>query len=364
MNNTTVEIRIKKPHKSIKDGQISFPGFVVLSGKNGSGKTHLLEALENPEITEITGENGKLRLQRKLVKTAELEPRQSDANVGGWQSNYQLYNAAKSPRNAMRGQGVPRLGDKLTGQFGRTVKKIIEYTDKDINGLTEDDFKLHSPVDDASSESDPFSQNVEAILNRYADKLLENELRELDQLKGRGDGSYLDPKSFIEKFGNPVEEFNALLKVAKFAYHFNQPKVLLAHDRIWNRQQTFQLKLIDDLAGNEINLSDLSSGEKVILSLIFAKYNSNKDCDFPQVVLLDEPDAYLHPSMIRQFIDVVTEVFVNRGVNDDAFTHNHRFVAGSIVVCDGSNRPMASKDQQTGIAKCFTRWRSFYSCGL
>lgn len=342
MSNTAIEIQINARNKSIRMGELLFPRFVVLSGKNGSGKTHLLETLANANITSIAKANGEACVRRKLVNAAEMRPAQSDLNEGNARYSYKLYAMAKSNRSMTRPSLQPPLETILTGQLRRKVNQIMKYTGKGLDELTEEDFLLHSPVDDASSEADPFSQNVEAIFNRYADKKLENELKELDEQKGRGDGSYLTPDKFIEKYGNPMEEFNSLLRAAKFGYCFNQPDELRAHNRIWNRQQDFQLKLIDELNGNEVELKDLSTGEKVILSLVFAIYNSHKDYYFPDVLLLDEPDAYLHPSMIRQFIDVVTEVFVDRGASVIMTTHSPTTVAlsheESLYVMDRRNR--------------------------
>ena len=41
-----------------------------------------------------------------------------------------------------------------------------------------------------------------------------------------------------------------------------------------------------------------------------AVYNASSGGKFPKVVLLDEPDAFLHPSMIKSFLDVIENVFI------------------------------------------------------
>ena len=46
------------------------------------------------------------------------------------------------------------------------------------------------------------------------------------------------------------------------------------------------------------------------MSLALALYNSNFDIQFPKVLLMDEPDALLHPSMSKKFLDVIKEIFV------------------------------------------------------
>jgi energy-coupling factor transporter ATP-binding protein EcfA2 len=56
----------------------------------------------------------------------------------------------------------------------------------------------------------------------------------------------------------------------------------------------------------------LSSGEKTILRTLLWFYNTKHNKIFPKLFLLDEPDAHLHPSMTRQFIDVLKNVLVDQ----------------------------------------------------
>ena len=62
--------------------------------------------------------------------------------------------------------------------------------------------------------------------------------------------------------------------------------------------------------GNVIKFDDLSSGEKILMSLALAVYNSSSGGRFPKALLLDEPDAFLHPSLIKSFLDVIENVFI------------------------------------------------------
>jgi ABC-type glutathione transport system ATPase component len=58
------------------------------------------------------------------------------------------------------------------------------------------------------------------------------------------------------------------------------------------------------------------------MSLAFALYNTKFDMEFPKLLLKDEPDASLHPSMSKQFLDVIQKVFVqDKGVGVIITTH-------------------------------------------
>ncbi|MCG8093578.1 MAG: hypothetical protein JAZ17_08110 [Candidatus Thiodiazotropha endolucinida] len=73
-----MKIKILKTNKSIPaDLEFELPPFTVLTGKNGSGKTHLFEALANRDITEIIV-NDKLLKSRKYIPFGALTPHIDD----------------------------------------------------------------------------------------------------------------------------------------------------------------------------------------------------------------------------------------------------------------------------------------------
>src|SRR6201999_232657 len=79
---------------------------------------------------------------------------------------------------------------------------------------------------------------------------------------------------------------------------------------------------------------DLSSGEKVLLQLVLWLFTAGKEGVFPKLLILDEPDAHLHPSMTQQFLDVISDVLVSKhGVREIISTHSPSTVA---LAPDGS----------------------------
>ena len=73
-------------------------------------------------------------------------------------------------------------------------------------------------------------------------------------------------------------------------------------------------------------ISQLSSGEKLILALSLWKYVSIKagevDSVPTQVLLLDEFDAHLNPCLMKNFVDLLNENFVAKGVQVIMTTHS------------------------------------------
>ena len=113
--------------------------------------------------------------------------------------------------------------------------------------------------------------------------------------------------------------------------------------------EDFQLTLKHkDDASLVINFDDLSSGEKTMMALAASLYRANTTKLFPSVLLLDEVDTALHPSMIDALMEALTDVFLERGMKIILVTHSPTTIAlspeESIFVMNksGSNRLLKS----------------------
>jgi AAA15 family ATPase/GTPase len=67
-----------------------------------------------------------------------------------------------------------------------------------------------------------------------------------------------------------------------------------------------------------IEVSELSSGEKVIIALLLSAYAAQQkvnkifDVEIPELILFDELDAHLHPSMTRMMFDVIENSLIDK----------------------------------------------------
>jgi len=90
----------------------------------------------------------------------------------------------------------------------------------------------------------------------------------------------------------------------------------------------------------EIDFSALSSGEKVLMALVASVYKASMDNVFPDVLLLDEVDASLHPSMMKNMLEVIKSVFLARSVRVILVTHSPTTIAlapeESVYVMNGA----------------------------
>ncbi|KQM56826.1 AAA family ATPase [Chryseobacterium sp. Leaf201] len=119
----------------------------------------------------------------------------------------------------------------------------------------------------------------------------------------------------------PIDVFNDILEKAQFRYKAEY--TVSSHI-----EYPLPVRLIDIKSGTRVDFQSLSSGETTVLALIFALYNSENKGHFPQVILFDEPDAHLHPSLTKIFLDVIQDVLVkDRHVKIILTTHSPSTVA-------------------------------------
>ena len=81
-----------------------------------------------------------------------------------------------------------------------------------------------------------------------------------------------------------------------FNFEFSDPeneKITFLH----HAQYSFEAKFRNRSTGESYSVESLSSGEKILMSLCLAAFNRNMGRRQPGLLLLDELDAVLHPSM-------------------------------------------------------------------
>jgi hypothetical protein len=84
---------------------------------------------------------------------------------------------------------------------------------------------------------------------------------------------------------------------------------------------------IENNRGDIVPITELSSGEQMIASLIMWSHNSNTG-NYIKCMLLDEVDAYLHPSLSKIFIDILKNVIVDEyKINVILVTHSPSTIA-------------------------------------
>lgn len=321
-----MNIEIRQDWKSIKSGSVfSLPNFTILTGKNGSGKSHLLEAMTQNTCAVITADDG-TRLQNvKHIPFNGLNPNIADTTT------YSDIISRRTQEWQLLSAQLEELKNQYNGDIQRYLNSSYKKKEKerylgywykkagnDVSKLTEEfvseNFEINS--------NEIFSSQFATIFKLYYIHLEENEYREFLNANKNGKYRVLTSKEFENKYGpKPWVLINDMLQKAGLTYRVNDPEGT-------SREASFNLKLTDVNSGIEINVGDLSTGEKVLMSLALAIYNTKEEGTRPDVLLLDEPDAPLHPQFSKVLIDSALESIVkSAGVRVVITTHSPSTVA-------------------------------------
>jgi AAA15 family ATPase/GTPase len=288
-----MEIRFEGKYKSITSFHwLDIPDFVVLTGLNGAGKSQLLNLIYEQlsgnlfhgrgfsligldvKAHEVTYQKGEWELQN----TAEVSLVSIKQRVDAAYNNFRSY-LNKSSTTHFKWKSV---FDNLVSKLGTNPHTI-----------SREEFENHFPQMFLEQESE-ISRRIGEIFYDY--RLLEIDL--LAQSKSESEIEHEIGKK-------PWTVLREIVRESKLPFIINDPSNLRIKDN-------FRFTLKHEGLDEEVNFNDLSSGEKVLMSLIFYLYNSTERKTFPKLLLLDEPDAHLHPSMTQQFLNVIKNVLVEK----------------------------------------------------
>jgi energy-coupling factor transporter ATP-binding protein EcfA2 len=335
-----VRLTFVRPYKSITEAvsEDDLGELIVLSGPNGSGKSHLLEAIEQGAIVVQDvppGPNPSIRLFRLAQLVAVAEGNQAAASFrDNWaalanQADALTVQFTSAPNN------IPPASDQLeqmivgslvTGRqtTQRALDRLKQDAGKRLIDFTKDDFRRFAPL--VMGVRDPFQFSVGELFLTYHERKTRNEMYQW-QLATRGvaSGTPLTDEEFAHRYGPPPWDLmNETLGLVGLSYIFNHPDG--AEDNL-----NFEAQLTDPATGISIRTEHLSAGEKTLMAVAMSLYTGARLGDvmeLPRVLLLDEADASLHPSMVQSLIRVAEDVFVARyGVNVILTTHSPTTVA-------------------------------------
>lgn len=230
---------------------------------------------------------------------------------------------------------------------------------KDPRELCEKDF-LSSPIPESLLiESDIFKHDIPNIFYSYAKRRHSNEREYLWHREHQITTSAVADEEFIKSHPQPWELLNNILEKCKFKYQFEGVNHVL-----FSEFEPINIGLHNPSTLEVVNTNDLSTGEKKILSLacsIFSTDFYKKSLELPELLLLDEPDAFLHPQMVKMLLDVLAENFIqNLGVKVILTTHSPTTIALSpeesiyqITNQPGTSLTKISKDSALNLLTSF-----------
>ncbi|MCT9014530.1 AAA family ATPase [Cupriavidus gilardii] len=373
----TMKISLFRPHKSITAFEdIEVPDFTIITGINGAGKSQMLEAIEQGflRIDSIPVDHQKRSIRRfdwnSLATTdtgsftsfqalqeqhqAWMQLRQQIEN----QTTSLLQFAASHP--ILRGMSKRDLAclsadhmcfasvqqeakeqilEQVAQHFRtananirasathdlnqrRFMDAVEKSTGKLLSKLDDDDFNENKPR--FWHPVDMFQQSFARLFVQYRGIWRENQLKKLEDQERDGPRLALTDAEFNEAYGEPPWDFvNSVLEAAHLDFRINAPEKF--------SDSMYEPELTDSVRGTTVRFNDLSSGERILMSFALCLYyaqDGRQIVDYPALLLFDEIDAPLHPSMTQSLLQTIQRVLVQeRGIKVIMTTHSPSTVA-------------------------------------
>lgn len=352
-----MDVIVRKQYKSVAPFIIkNAPDLIVLTGENGTGKTQLLEYLYQasrftdegffmqsndelaPEYSIPTGDSlsegnvtvyehpSELLSDGIRLQNAVLRKVQTPSVEIGESYNYQtlyakgenisqkhLYFKTQSMFADLSTVDLDIVTDRYQEMLG--IKKSSKTHDAKYPTIDKADLEIIKKIEEQFPgvdytrdpfyyiafqkipETTVFSANLKFLYVQY----------------------WARKKAGMDLPQAPWETFNSIGRLLNFKFELDEPKI---------DENKFDVRLRDREKKIFISPKSLSSGEKVIFSLFVAMYSTTTSTHNPSVLLFDEPDAFLHPTLSNTMVKVITQEFIkNHNIKVILTTHSPSTVA-------------------------------------
>ena len=323
MKNLSIELN--QDYRSFKNElKVSLNGdLVVLSGINGSGKSQLIDVISQRErrddkkaisatikIDDI--QINRNNILRRSFKDNVNVPELTHAGTGSITSHKNhAWNAYRQYRLDFNNT---YLWDyKESSEWAKKVL-IKEYGDQKFNNsqITEIEFKDTIPPNFVWKSDDIFTNFIGELFFNYAVDVYDA------QAEAGRDNKKFDPTTLPI---SPWKQLNDLFFELGFEYRFKDDYFVKSF-QINEQPNLYQIKSDGNVDESESRkLSDLSDGEKAIISLSFASLSGVKHED-RKILLLDEFDANFNPSLTKVFYKILNRYFISQGILVIIATHS------------------------------------------
>ena len=372
-----MQIKFESPFLSIIDfPTTNLPKFTIITGVNGSGKTHLLKAISAgrvlvdiaPNIAEdirfydwttlVPNNAGEFHSaavynnRDNIIEWSRQACLEQREKLDQWLSSNNLI--GKIQRNASsvfrlnetdlnKRIGEPKAANRAWKQLESIAAQTLQIMKR--NGRNQTDAleiidRLHNRLGHKvlclttkDFEKEPYSwgsvnffqQSFAELFVHYFELKKHNLLRRMVELEGREPAVPSIPDDqFIATYGEPPWDFiNHILKKSNLDFEIDYPEDYSM------TKFTPQLRKIS--TQTDLKFDELSSGERILMSFAFCLYYSKDNRQIlrrPKLLLFDEIDAPLHPSMSRQLVDTIQNTLVgDQGVQVILATHSPSTVA-------------------------------------
>ena len=395
-----MRVELRQPYKSIATLTTEdLPDFAVLIGRNGAGKTQLLDALkegaaliphiradeiEKYDMTDFRPPNGsganrhanqfaQMTADAYLLSSPGGQPRIEtaayvfrqffgevemdsdtqeredferklrdeirqlpDFTVFGADSQEDSYSRAiyeeiLSPlipeTTGRRGRRPPdQPKNRFNGNQASLLSTAMKLTGRLPHELTRDEI-----IGASHYEGDTLSNSISEVFVAYkveqyiwAHKRIETEPVGFSELISEFRAKYRPPWVVLREVLSAMRD--AAGNDGLFDFDFSDPDAYELHMGNYERF-SFRAEMTNRTTGARYELDSLSSGEKILMALCLASFNQYLGRRRPKLLLLDELDAVLHPSMVTALVGTLKTLFVQQGTKVLMTSHSPMIVA-------------------------------------
>lgn len=336
-----INIKLNQDYKQFKSGfEAELQGnLIIISGVNGSGKSQLIDILNKSQfIQEGTRRsdldklyiNSEIEINNKIINRVSIARRSFKDNISI--NDISMPNPKNSlwhKQEAWNAFSNYHTWDDLTNEYSK-AKSIIQeelnnrglmykptFSSNKPNStetyISEEEFKKILPDNFVWEKDDLFSNRIDELFYEFAVKR-NNEQVDLSMKSGG-----FNNEEYIKNA--PWTILNKLFETLKFKYRFKKDYDF----EIPNFKEKIMIYPVLQDGSIDLNsprqLSDLSDGEKSIIALTFALLNEKRR-PIEKLLLLDEFDNTLNPSLIEALFKVLEEYFIDKGVVVVMTTHS------------------------------------------
>ena len=360
--------------------------FSVITGKNGSGKSQLIFAINQSYNQQNNGEKGfqvnfeptiksvhisDLIYKNSPVSYASLKQRLdpyiqqfssldfglkdffgllvdneisiSDLTAMGLDKINELISPKKSAEyflSILSQPGFSGLNGLTDIEIFERIKKRIQkstdlidililiknYKNKPFSLTEANDFYTVPLPEKYLDAKGLFESQIETVFYAYLKRRHDNDVLHYRKERYNQVNNSIDDIAFEKKYPAPWKIINKILTENSVGIQVQEYSL-----EDYSEQMTAEIKLLKMDINEPVGFNDLSSGEQIIMGLIIKLFTKNYyqgDLSFPDLIVLDEPDAFLHPEMSQLLINVLYKSFVqDMGIKVIMTTHSPSTIA-------------------------------------
>lgn len=317
-----IVVNLQQTYRSLDAGTtFEFNGdLIILSGVNGSGKSHLADILrgysrrnqQESIARNLTIDGVNIGSQEILMRVFGDTIHTGD-NGGSNSQNIldnqnQIWNSYENSRFDPNHQ----VNTNYISSARRLREYFIEKMGIELfqSGVSRDELIRNIPTTILWQPDDVFHNFVVQIFNAYARR---KQYQVVQRALGR------ESEEISEA---PWTTINVLFQELGFEYRFRDDYELNESNELTH---TISLHPVDNEENVDFtqqrNISELSDGEKALITLAYSSITDSHS-DTIKLLILDEFDAPLNPSLTKMFYQVVEHYFTRKDIAVIVITHS------------------------------------------